>query len=134
MIIKPNLKRIRYFVGFVTILGCFFILTGLLAGQILIIIAGILAVLYFPAVKWRMRIMIQDDSMTYVGLLQRFTLKWEEIRELVPMHRYGYPANRIYGPLVYELRTEKGCKKIDFLYFAGPGFREIERRIHNKPS
>jgi hypothetical protein len=70
-------------------------------------------------------------------IVKKFSLKWKEIKKLYPMNKYDYPSDRIFGLHVYELKTENSKKssspKINFLYFAGDTFKEIEKRINNDP-
>jgi len=136
VIIKPNLRAIKIFVRFITLLGAYFVSWGIFFNEIVLTIIGILFIIYFPAVRCCVRIIIDDDHIEYQGIFKNFNLKWKEIKKIHVMYKYGYPTDRIFGPLVYELQTsnsnKNNSKKINFLYFAGNTFHEIEKRIKNK--
>jgi hypothetical protein len=70
MVFKPDLKAIKIYVGFISLLGLIFICMGLLTKEMFLTILGILTILYFPVVKLRMKIIINDDVLEYCGLLK----------------------------------------------------------------
>ncbi len=136
MIIKPNFKNIKYFIGLFIALGVLFIFAGIACKQIPLIIIGLLAPLGFLIVKLKMKIILTEERIEYYGLFKRFSLTWKEIIKISPMEKYGYPIDRLWDGF-YEFQTEKSnkwnSKKIHFLFFSGDTFKEIENRINRKP-
>jgi hypothetical protein len=67
--------------------------------RLLLIGVGIAGALFW--VRWRVRLVLEDEYFEYVGPVFRRRVKWEEISRERSVLTAGYPTDRVFGSSVY---------------------------------
>ena len=98
------------------------------AGYIGFMLTTMVLFLRLLLIQCRLRIILNADSMTYVGYFGVRSIKYADITRLYRMIDYGYPIDRLYNGSTYEIRNSGEKLIINFDHFPYKCFKELKKR------
>lgn len=91
-----------------------------------LLVIGFAILFYLWLIGHRLRVLIDDDKLTYRGWLASHEVRWNEILWIT--NEFPYPKDRFRFGSTYEVKTANDVFLINLLYFPA----EFGRKFHAK--
>ncbi len=101
-----------------SIIAFFLIGTGILYQKPFLFIFGIVFVALLFAIRYRLKVVVDNEQIAYTGLFTTKVIKFADIIHTGWLFEHGHSKDRFFGSFVYEILSKNNCIKINFRLFS----------------
>lgn len=114
-------------------IACLLIGGGILYGKLVLFLFGLLFIAWPFAVRYKMKIVVDDDWIAYTGFFGTKVIKFADILHTGWMFEHGYSRDRFFGSLSYEILSRDTSIKINFRMFSVDSMKTEIQMLENLP-
>lgn len=117
-----------------SVIAFFLILGGILYQNLFLFIFGIIFVAVLFAIRYRLKIIVDNTQVVYTGLFTTKIITFVDISHTGWLFEHGHSRDRFYGSFIYEILSKHDCIRINFRLFSLDSIKSLIDMLENLPA